>query len=444
MMSSWYKYLCLFVIAVVYSCSEQPSGLAGGGDDFPNTRTLGIQVSASLSREWNSAGPAPDNSIIPQSVSVKPSLSKISLKTAVMPSLFKTAIDSNLKWDLSKLPFITLTRSINSDSLQIRDTIIMKLQSPSDTLLVKWSGMRLTTRPFVYETYQTSDYDGDSLLFDSQSSKNLVKVKSTKKYLTGSSETIELLLDAGSDRIFSNENALNSDDKIISLLAIKMQGEDTTEISIVKDADSDGFVYDKSKQNDTCLIDLSIVNIKKFFKVTTIHSVFVVFPLQESKNYPIKYIVQERYNSGRLTTAFIKNSSALDTLFYPNDSVTLVMINIPSQNDSLANDTARMKIKLGNNATDSTDDALTGIYLHTQKRYGIERSTQFEFNSATPIKYKTNPQNGTFKFRMDLQGDKWISLTGEIDPNQIRAEYIDSNNKRVKIVWDRNGNVISE
>jgi hypothetical protein len=433
------KHGSIFIISVVAAllagCTVQPVQQQAGGDDFPNMiASAGTEIAGNLNQSWENPASASSKALSGMGQTALPDLN-VGVpvgKRLVLPK--RTARDTvSFQIDLTGLISVFVTSA--TDSTIKRDTLIAKIRG-TDTLLVALRGIVIRTRlPLTVESYRYVDFDGDSLLINPGAQKQQALAVYQRQALTGTTEMVTAVVDAGSDGDFQKE----ADNRFVRYSLTITLGADTLSYAEISDADGDGYLVDNGSSVDSCMVDIVTKSHELLQPATTTTARMVVFTADSMKNYAVRYGVVNRY-LGRTVTWRIVAADG-DTTFYPGDTINVSRIVEPAGSDSFATDTCVLRAVLGADPRDSLDDALIGISLHTTNRSG--RETVFRWNAATPVKSGQLPRDGTVFFRLASIDKSWIEVTGTISETSISAEVTTSGGKKYTVVWDSSGQQLS-
>ncbi|MBN1760038.1 MAG: hypothetical protein JW863_17055 [Chitinispirillaceae bacterium] len=421
-------------------CSGGPVSHSGG-DDFPNMiADAGSSITRNLVQEWEN----PAAVEVDPSAFVQPSLPSLDPPAGGLDK--RAFLAKILAGDSSWYTFDALTGSISffsrKDTLNAFrfDTLIFKVDG-IDTLVVSFTGAVISkTLPLSIDRYRYTDYDGDSLLLAGDDTSQQVLVEFIHEGILDYRKIGRYVVDAGPNGDFKNE----SDNRIVFAEALVTTLGDTITVVTVHDADGDGFVIDNGSAADSCLADLVSItfaeNSLSLIKRSETTARMVVFPDDSLRNYAIRYQVENSFSSRTVNWTVIRSDG--DSTFNPGDTVTIYRITTGAI-DSLEIDTMLISALLGEDAQDSLDDALLGIYIHLKYLIGRDREVVFEYNAETPVLPGMIPHNGTVYFRTGFVDDSWIKADATLYEDEIRAEVTISDDKRYEVIWDYEGKVLS-
>ncbi len=441
-----------------FQCASDPVA-AGGGDEFPNTyaRSLGQNAAGTLKESADK-----DNAL---------ALTKKGPRIfadANLPISDKSAgfgkpiaaqdrflLDSSFAYGYSDtgIGVLRLYGYQLSDSTVRYDTLELVWEG---AIPEEGTGKYIAVYGTVYGVYRTvvedtlwtmryriEDADGDGIV-------NTGSVEDRARYRQSTIAPdrfdiarVEMkqtmIIGPGEDGDYGSE----SDNSIFSFVSMSSVAGDTLEYESYTDADGDGIPVDGAL--DSCVLKVHAV--KKKFGLNgpirrTEHSIgYVVFPQNDSLNYPIMYHESVRNQLRPDTTAQVRHSNG-DSVFYPGDTVWAEIVVTGGREDEIVSDTARMTMVLGSDGTREDDDFLLSVYSRSRRRFGEEREVEYRVESDQPFGRGRPPLSGTLEFRVRREDSSSAEILATFDTESISAVVTTTRHGRLEIVWDRDGKVM--
>lgn len=441
-----------------FQCASDPV-TAGGGDEFPNTyaQSLGQNAAGTLKKsadKGNALALADKGSRVFSDADLQ-----ISDKSAGMGKQIaaqsRFLLDSSFAYGYSDtgVGVLKLYGYRLTDSTVLYDTLELVWhgavpEKGAEQYIAVYGTVYGVYRRAVEDTlwtmrYRIEDADGDGVV-------NTGSVDDRARY--HQSTTVRAGLDLaqvemnqsvvigpGEDGDYDSEG----DNSIFSFVSMSSVAGDTLEYESYNDADGDGIPIDGAL--DSCVVTVQSVR-KKFGlngvirrRESTIG--YVVFPHDDSRNYPIMYRESVRNRLRPDTTAQVRHSNG-DSVFYPGDTVWAEMVIVGGQNDQIASDTVRMTMVLGLDGTGEEDDSLLTVSAHSRRRFGEEREVEYLVDSDRPFGHGKPPLSGTLEYRLHREDNSSAEILATFDTESISATVTTTRHGRLEVVWDRDGNVV--
>ncbi len=421
--------------------------VAGGGDDFPNSkdvRALGKTIASRIGdyASWASTVAVPDSvvhieSSSPQLPDRLPESNQLQKRRAAGIAIDSVIYDTSRIADSGMLLVISLRIT---DALRSADTLAVQwspeLITGADTSLVIFWGRGKT----VYldsgsiVSYAYEDANGDGIINNPAEERFVASVRQSVRF--GEIEAVtRLVIDAGSDRDFDDE----SDNLILASEALVTSGGvDTASWYRITDADGDAIVVDPLRDSNLVDIDARVIDWTTLIQARS-WSRFVVFS-DSTLNYPVKYRANEKSLITPWQRRFLIRGMRPDSSFFAHDTVVAEMATIPALGDSTELDSLCMTVRLGGIPQDSVDDSLIGVDAYTRRRLGRDRTVAFSFVSQSPVAHGDEPSAGEMSYQVWYRDDTWAKIEGEFSEARISAAYNTSEGDSGTIAWDRQGN----
>lgn len=433
----------LTVVLLAVSCSMQPGEHAGGGDDFPNVLAdAGTAISENMNETWEHPDVPEENPLEALDNAVLPveSLSPSSLAKKLGKTSSDTCNQLNISIDEENGTILIMHKQCNATFTHY-DTLVLVVNG-ADTAVKMLSSAKVYSNGLLErESYTCVDRDGDSLLVANNPSKQQQIEVVSRQVTTGDlSREFRFGIDAG----ITNDFSLEDDNRIIDMYALTLHLSDTVSLTVLHDADGDGFVAIPWSSADSAIVDvvqkMDILGASKLALSTSLNARMVVFP-DEDKNYCIRYSTGKRFVGYDLNWS--TSSKSGDSTFYAGDTVVIMRTIIPTSTDSIQGDTLSFTVLTGDDPADSTDDALLGISVHKKLRKGEGREVKFTFTADEPISAGSTDVIGSVYYFTRFANDFTIEVNGSIGKEKIVAEAVTSEGKTWSVTWDRAGNVLS-
>jgi hypothetical protein len=437
-----FTFVSLMLCLMALGCSK-PTTLVGGVNDFPNPLTsaeLGKIITDNLSKgdHWSDSVALPEASsplALAQSVSVP-----------VIPSselAKKTATSQTLRFDLSDTAHdvIAVYYSNTSDSVIKNDTLIVlyddafrdKIKNNEHLYLIKGSSLNQLTH--VRSSYLFVDSDGDSIINNRNGKPNRVFVSSASTGPSGASTRFEIEIDGGAD----NNLDTKADMRILQCRTLSLSKDgDTVSLADYRSMSVGSILFDASR-NDSLLIGVRLIDTDLLLRKTHAEAIFAIFPSDSSKNRAVYFRSEKSLSSGA-SVKYIVRAQGDDSLIEANDTA---LATIASAAEGVL-DTLRLQVLIGKNPSDTSGNALLGLYNHKINRSGSQRETIISLVCDQPVRKGEALQSGSFSLRIVFDDDQWITAIGSFSPTEIAAKYEDSKSFSRNLTWDRNGKPANE
>ncbi len=291
------------------------------------------------------------------------------------------------------------------------------------------------------ETAEITDADGDGILNPKNpAAKANIAFSALEKDIL---EKTLLVVGPGPDANFDTE----PDNVVYSASWSRTSGTDTLGYATYADADGDGAAIDNGKAS---VVDLEFY--EKGASKDHPEAVWSKANLRMVVKYKVdaKEVRRVRFESetkaGRKEIGEILNQSGgrdidmrerVDARFYT--------IGAAGSNplDSLDTLQVHLAMTLGADFDDKTDDSVYAIDVRTRKNSGDERLARFSFVSGKAIPSGKDPQEGALDLSVEYADGTSLTVEGDITPTRMDVTLKDRQDKRLHVVWDRQGRGIS-
>lgn len=415
--------------------------LEPGVDDYSNAkvdaRSAGKSLSASFDqgKDWEAAFPAP----------TAPSLN-LSTRTAALKksTALPSAADLDFQIDLDDTAKGYATVSAETKGL---------LQTTYDTLVVKWDEKAKDTvkdneniismkRTVVWiggktETVFVTDADGNGIVNEVPGTDNRGRFVFTVSE-KGTVETTEIVAGAGADGEFDTE----ADNYATQGVWIRTQDGVETAKGEYLDGDGDGRVGDNSKDQ---------VVIVKWYEMNPAGRPFVKKAVAEAKvrvfahkagDEPISFSASEELVTGRVNAISMKNRHGGDSITKGDTLWVRIETTKSRADDTLQHAEITVVMNPGQDLKSEADDLVYAFHIKTQKRFGFERSAEFNFVAGEPVPHGEDAVSGTFDGKATYANGQSATLKGEFSPAGFSAEFTGPEGNTVKVEFTKSGDVI--
>lgn len=436
------KFLSLSAIALsvaMVGCSPTtPPPQSAGGDDFPNAQVLGKIIVDNLSKgeQWA------DSIALPAASSPAAIAQSVSVPSAPSSGLTKkTNTSLTLHFDFSDTSHgvVRVDAHLVSDSAIKNDTFLILYDDAfrdsikNNEHLYMLKGKSTNKKTLITTSYLFIDSDGDSIINNQDGKPNRVFVSSSSAFLVGAVRKFEIEIDAGKDGNLDTKEDL----RILQCQSLSLgKNNDTLSMVRYENYGGDSALFDASVR-DSFFIRVRLVDTDILSRRTDAEAVFLMFPLDSSKNHPVYFRSAKSLSSGAVARSIVR-SPRPDSLFSANDTA-LAYIIVDSPDNIVNLDTFRMRIVTGENPADMANNSLIELFIHQIKRRADERETLLTLTSDQPVAKGQKLQSGSLSLYLIHADGGWISLIGSFMAAGITAHYEDSQGNSINLEWDRNG-----
>jgi hypothetical protein len=289
------------------------------------------------------------------------------------------------------------------------------------------------------ESAEFKDGDNDGIVTPVPGKDNRVRM-TLKVSENGVVENTIILVGAGPDINFDQE----ADNTVIEASWTKTKDGVAIGQGAYLDGDGDGIVTDNSK---TCVVLVKYSEMdpkdRPLVKKVTLEAKIRVFPKSIGGDEPVTFAYEEEMKSGRTNSATIKNRAG-GPEFVKGDTLTVRLeTSVKNVDDTLKHATIEIIMNPGQNLSSDLDDTCYAIHVTSEKKYGFERSAEFNFVSAHPIPHGQEPTAGSFDGKATYANGKTASLKGSFSPSGYSAEYIGPDGGTAKVEYTKGGDLLS-
>ena len=340
--------------------------------------------------------------------------------------------------------FATVYSESNLLLVVTKDTAIVKWDDNArDTVkdnehIISWKRVSTYIGGKV-EVAEFTDGDKDGIITPVAGKDNKVKINLSVSE-NGTVEKTTLLVGAGPDANFDND----SDNTVHEATWIKTKGKETVGQGAFLDADGDGVVADNAKTSEV-LVKYSEMDPKDrpFVKKVTCEAKVRIFAKHVGGDEPMAFSYEEELKSGRINSATIKNRAG-GTEFVRGDTMTVRLeTTVSNEQDTLKHAVLELVMNLGQDLKSDLDDTCYAIHVSSEKKFGFERSAEFNFISAGPILHGKEPTAGSFDGKATYANGKTGSLKGSFSPSGFSAEFTGPEGGTAKVEYSKGGDLLS-
>jgi hypothetical protein len=413
-MHSFGYFALAFVLAVRCTTSTVDPGHAGGGDDFPNSRSTvasALAQNTQLYSNWNQFDQVPDS----QTTDLKAADSLIVTATGTHAGLSKTsaqkAISDSTVWDLSDsaLGFVSLYR--------IRDEI---LTLTSEKRVVRWDAAARDSvigNEFILAIAGTIENKItkavlEYYLFDTDKNGYLdvAFVRYTQQIL-GIYYQTSVWATSGNDNNFT----VREKRRMNRIMSLQILGADTLQFTEIRDADGDSAIFRHGMTNSVTatIKNRSLYPILTNQRVLSTIDFRATLPATDSSHWQMKtFHGSSLYTDGHRELVTIAGNGT-DSLLVPNDSAYVLFENLSAPGTTYDSTSVRFSVKLGSSVKDKTGNALLSYVITHSNNHQNLRYILYSFVSGAPVYAFTSPDSvsGTIhaEVRFDNGSSGWVT-----------------------------------
>ena len=288
------------------------------------------------------------------------------------------------------------------------------------------------------ETASFTDGDKDGIITPTPGMDNRVRINLISSE-NGTMEKTFLLVGAGPDANFDND----SDNTVIEATWTKTKDLVVVGQGAYLDGDGDGVVTDNSK---TCVVEAKYSEInpkdRPLVKKVTFNAKVRVFA-NKAGDEPLTFSYVEEMLSGRINAVTIKNRAG-GPEFVKGDTMTVRLATmVTDDKDTLRSAVIEFIMNPGLDLKSDSDDSCYAIHITTEKKFGFERSTEFNFISKSAIPHGQNPTEGTFDGKASYANGKTALLKGSFSPTGFSATYTAPDGGTAAVEYSKTGDLLS-
>ncbi len=434
----------LFLGACVTSTEDQSAIDPLFKDAKVDARVAGQSLAGSFDqgKQWNTAITAPTGLQALGDISTQLGTLK---KRAALAKGMDIPIGADLKANLDDTAkgFATLYSETNGLLVNTKDTAIVKWDDLArDTIknnehILSWKQVQTYIGGKV-ETSTFTDGDKDGIVTPVPGKDNRVKIDFTVSD-NGTIEKTSLLVGAGGDANFDND----SDNTVLEANWTKTKGGVVTGQGAYLDGDGDGIVTDNRKD---CIVIAKYSEMdpaaRPLVKKVTFEAKIKVLA-KKAGNEPVSFSYEEEMKSGRVNTATLKNREGGSQIVRGDTMTVRLETTVASADDTLKHAVVEFVMNPGQDLNSDLDDSCYAIHITTEKRFGLERSAEFNFVSDAPIPHGQEPKSGTFSGKATYANGKSASLKGSFTPTRFKAEYTGPEGGTATVEFTKSGDLVS-
>ncbi len=434
------------------ACVNSPDETAAIDPAYANTKVDAHVAGQSLAsnfqmgQDWNSTSTAPSNVVALGTLSTKVgSLNKIAslAKTAVLAKTSDIDIGIGLKANLDDTAkgFATLYTESNLLLVDTKDTAIVKWDANAKDTIKDNEHIISFKRITKYATgkiemAEFADGDSDGIITPTAGKENLVRINFTVTD-NGLTEKTTLLVGAGPDANFDKE----ADNQVKEASWTKTRGGIVIGQGAYLDADNDGIVADNTKD---CKVEVKYSEMDPkdhplAKKITFDAKVNVL--ANKMGDEPITFGYEEELINGRVNTVTIKNRAGGPEFVRGETMTVRLETRLTNADDTLKHAVIEFVMNPGQDLKSDLDDSCYAIHIKTEKKFGFERSSEFNFVSKTAIPHGQKPTEGTFDGQATYANGKTAKLKGSFSPMGFSAEYTGPEGGTAKAEFSATGNL---
>jgi hypothetical protein len=387
---------CFFIVAfLMLGCSKTGvnTNVAGGGDDFPNSKSAlasALAQNTQLYSSWNQFGLVPDS----QTTNLGSADSLVSSATASHGSLAKAAAttlatDTSF-WDLSDsgqgfVYFYTIRdniQTLTTERLTILYDSLIAAGATANEVVLAIAGT--TENKITKATLEYYFYDTDTNGFFDQAF-----VRYTQPVLGLYYQTL-VWATSGNDNNFT----IAAKRRINRIATLQISGADTLQMTDLRDADGDSAIFVHGVTNR---VSATIVKRSLFPLLTGQPAFSTVFlkatlPASDSTHWQMQIFHSTGlYSDGHREIVTIAGSET-DSLLAPNDSAIVLYQRLSAPGANYDTTTVRFSVRLGASVNNNSRNALLAYAITEVNNHLNPRYVLYSFASSAPI-YSTTPSD---------------------------------------------------
>jgi len=434
MKTRYYSILAGLAASLFLSnCSNSPLSPSDTQNDNSTltVKSMGDAAFASLDESSLAAEMLAIESPAPESILTLPALPQA---TATSPaSLGKKAAGAPFSIDTvdGKL---RLTTAVTGSDFEKRDTVEVLLdETVYDGIDGNESITSLRGATFfsngASEHYIVEDIDGDHVI---NRGDQAVRARLTLISIHGEiTATTIFEADAGTDGNFDT----GSDNDLLQVSWVKMNGNDTAASALFTDADGDG-VITASKAGS--------VNIVLYDAEKPLHPLVasntVRFTIERPENEAERvnrFYAEKRYITGRVSKATVTDESGDETFDAGETVVVTIGTTAPASADTEATAEMVCTIDPGYSLGNESDNSLISLTLKKEYHYGLRNTSEFSCTFTPPVLSGEEPEGGEFLLTVNYKNGQTATLAGTFTRDSISAEHTNVNGEKAEVQLSR-------
>jgi hypothetical protein len=375
------------VFALAFCCTRSPvDPVAGGGDDFPNSKTVAsaLAQNTQLYADWNQFGEVPDS----QTTNLNAADSLIIAAVGSHTGLTKTTAPQlgadSIVWDLrdSSQGFVALYRirdeilTLTSEKRTVRYDAAVKDSIIGNEFVLALAGTienKITKAILEYYLFDT-DKNG---FFD------LAFVRYTMPVL-GIYYQTSVWATSGNDNNFT----VREKRRLNRVMTLQILGADTLQLTDIRDADGDSAIFRHGIANSVTatIKNRSLYPILTNQRVLSTIDLRATLPATDSSRWEVQtFHCSGLYTDGHREIVTIAGYGP-DSLLTANDSAYVLFEHLSAPAAGTYDSTSvRFSVKMGSSVNDKQNHALLSYAITHSNNHLNLRYILFSFVSGAPI-----------------------------------------------------------
>jgi hypothetical protein len=445
--------LCAAVAAALLLASCVNDDRSAGVDEFPNSIYARVNTFLDEGKKSESIAAVPG---VSDSLLGSPGFHVAAGKVAIpkVAANFSEAAEAGAATPLRGLAKAGADTGCVAGPITITDTVKAPLKTTVNTLAICFDAKALdsikgnetvlrgktvtTYNSGRVETAEITDADGDGILNPKgAAAKANIAFSALEKNIL---EKTLLVVGPGPDANFDTE----PDNVVYSASWNKTSGTDTLGHATYTDADSDGVAIDNGKASvvDLDLYEKGATKDHPDAAWTRANLRLVVRYKVEAKEVRrVRFELETK--AGRKEIGEILNQMGGHDIDM-RERVHAHFFTIGAGgSDPLDTLYVHLAMTLGTDFDSKADDSVYEIGVHTRMNSGDERLARFSFVSDKPFPSGKDPQEGALDMSVEYADGTSLTVEGEISATRMDVTLKDREDKRLHVVWDRQGRGIS-
>lgn len=431
--------LCLLGAALsLGACNTTEPGV----DDYQNavvdSRTAGKSLAGSFSQgaDWDAAVQAPATPTFGLNTQTQ-----VLKKSTALPS---ASTGADLKFDHSDTANGRLTVTNVTPGLLVTsyDTAVIKWDEKAKDLTDDNENAISFKRVSVHlggkvETLHITDADGDGQVTPVPGTVNKAHFVFTTTHL-GVTETADLIVGSGPDNDFD----LEGDNTVYKAQWTKSRGGSVVAQGEFKDGDNDGKVGDNASDQVVVAswFEMNPAD-KPLVRKSTANAKLKVFK-DKAGDEPISFSFTEEWKTGRVNAVTLKNRHGGEDILKGDTMWVKIETTKAAADDTVHHAEIVVVMNPGQDLKSDADDLCYSFHIKTQKRWGFERSAEFNFVAGEPVPHGQDAKSGRFDGKATYANGKSATLKGSFSPDGFSAEFTGPEGNTVKVEYAKTGDVI--
>jgi hypothetical protein len=434
--------LCLLGAALsLGACNSIEPGV----DDYQNSvvdaRTAGQSLAGSFAQgtDWDAAVQAPATPSFTLNTQTQ-----VLKKSTALPAFGSAAGSADLKVDLGDTAkgFVTVTNVVPGLAVVSHDTAVIKFDDKWKDGIADNENAISFKRTSVHlggkvETLAITDADDDGQVTPVAGINNKARFVFTTSHL-GVTETADLIVGSGPDNDFDAEG----DNTVYKAQWTKTKGGVVIAQGEFKDGDNDGKVGDNAS-DQVVLASWFEMNPagKPLVRKSTAQAKMKVFK-DKAGDEPMSFSFTEEWKSGRVNQVTLKNRHGGEDIIKGDTMRVRIETTKAADDDTVHHAEITVVMNPGQDLKSDADDLCYSFHIKTQKRWGFERSAEFNFVAGEPVPHGQDAKSGSFDGKATYANGKSATLKGSFSPEGFSAEFTGPEGNTVKVEYAKSGDVI--